>query len=37
MTKILLTGKNGQVGQELELLLTQVGEVIALGKEIGRA
>ncbi|MDR9404052.1 MAG: dTDP-4-dehydrorhamnose reductase [Halothece sp. Uz-M2-17] len=33
MTKILLTGKNGQVGQELELLLTQVGEVIALGKE----
>ncbi len=33
MTKILLTGKKGQLGQELELLLPQVGEVIALGKE----
>jgi len=33
MTKIILTGKNGQLGQELEFLLTQIGEVIALGKE----
>jgi dTDP-4-dehydrorhamnose reductase len=33
MTKILLTGKNGQLGQELQLLLPQIGEVIALGKE----
>ena len=33
MNKILLTGKNGQVGQELELLLAQVAEVIALDKE----
>jgi dTDP-4-dehydrorhamnose reductase len=30
---ILLTGKNGQVGRELERLLPQVGEVTALGRE----
>jgi dTDP-4-dehydrorhamnose reductase len=30
--KILLTGKNGQVGEELERLLPQVGEVIAVGR-----
>lgn len=33
MTKILLTGKNGQLGQELEPLLTQIGQVIGVGKE----
>lgn len=33
MTKILLTGKTGQLGQELEPLLTQKGEVIAFAKE----
>lgn len=33
MTKILLTGKTGQLGQELEPLLTQIGETIALSKE----
>jgi len=30
---ILLTGKNGQLGRELERLLPQVGEVTALGRE----
>jgi len=33
MTKILLTGKNGQLGQDLQPLLLPLGEVIALGKE----
>ncbi|AFZ45410.1 dTDP-4-dehydrorhamnose reductase [Halothece sp. PCC 7418] len=33
MTKILLTGKNGQLGQDLQPLLRQQGELIALGKE----
>ncbi len=31
--KILLTGKNGQVGEELDRLLPQVGEVVALGRQ----
>src|ERR1700734_2146210 len=31
--KILLTGKNGQVGEELERLLPQVGKVIAVGRQ----
>jgi dTDP-4-dehydrorhamnose reductase len=31
--KILLTGKNGQVGEELERLLPRVGEVVALGRQ----
>jgi dTDP-4-dehydrorhamnose reductase len=31
--KILLTGKNGQVGEELEQLLPQLGEVVALGRQ----
>jgi dTDP-4-dehydrorhamnose reductase len=31
--KILLTGKNGQVGEELAHLLPQVGEVVALGRQ----
>ncbi|MGB6199806.1 MAG: dTDP-4-dehydrorhamnose reductase [Candidatus Acidiferrales bacterium] len=31
--KILLTGKSGQVGRELELLLPRVGEVIALDRQ----
>src|SRR6202046_4163246 len=31
--KILLTGKNGQVGEELERLLPEVGEVVALGRQ----
>ena len=31
--KILLTGKNGQVGEELERLLPQLGEVVALGRQ----
>src|SRR6202451_4096722 len=30
---ILLTGKNGQVGEELGRLLPQVGEVVALGRQ----
>lgn len=33
MTKILLTGKNGQLGQELQPLLTAMGEVISLGRD----
>lgn len=33
MTKILLTGKSGQLGQDLQPLLPQFGEVIALGKD----
>lgn len=33
MSKILLIGKKGQVGQELEPLLSQQGELIALGKD----
>jgi dTDP-4-dehydrorhamnose reductase len=31
--KILLTGKNGQVGSDLALLLPRVGEVVALGRQ----
>src|ERR1700680_3987569 len=31
--KILLTGKNGQVGSELLRLLPRLGEVTALGRE----
>ena len=31
--KILLTGKNGQVGAELQRFLPQLGEVIALGRQ----
>jgi dTDP-4-dehydrorhamnose reductase len=31
--KILLTGKNGQVGEELERLLPQLGGVVALGRQ----
>jgi dTDP-4-dehydrorhamnose reductase len=31
--KILLTGKNGQVGEELERLLPQLGEVVAFGRQ----
>jgi dTDP-4-dehydrorhamnose reductase len=31
--KILLTGNNGQVGEELERLLPQLGEVVALGRQ----
>ena len=31
--KILLFGKNGQVGWELNRLLPQLGEVVALGRE----
>jgi dTDP-4-dehydrorhamnose reductase len=30
---ILLTGKNGQIGEELGRLLPQVGEVVALGRQ----
>lgn len=33
MTKILLTGKNGQLGQDLQPLLRSLGDLIALGKE----
>ena len=33
MTKILLTGITGQVGQELEQTLTSVGEVIGVGRQ----
>ncbi len=33
MTKILLTGKNGQLGQELQPLLTAMGDVISLGRD----
>lgn len=33
MKKILLTGKNGQVGWELRRTLAPLGEVIALGRE----
>jgi len=33
MTKILLTGKNGQLGQDLQPLLTPLGDLIPLGKE----
>ena len=33
MRKILLTGKNGQVGWELQRTLAALGEVIALGRE----
>jgi dTDP-4-dehydrorhamnose reductase len=31
--KILLTGRNGQVGRELDRLLPQLGEVVALGRQ----
>ena len=31
--KILLTGRNGQVGRELEQLLPRLGEVIALDRQ----
>jgi len=31
--KILLTGKNGQVGEELERFLPQLGEVVAMGRQ----
>jgi dTDP-4-dehydrorhamnose reductase len=31
--RILLTGKNGQIGHELEQLLPRVGEVVALDRE----
>ena len=31
--KILLTGRNGQIGEELERLLPQLGEVVALGRQ----
>jgi len=31
--KILLTGKNGQVGEDLGRLLPQLGEVVALGRQ----
>jgi dTDP-4-dehydrorhamnose reductase len=33
MTSILLTGKNGQVGAELESLLPKLGNLVALGRE----
>lgn len=33
MRKILLTGKNGQVGWELQRTLATLGEIIALGQE----
>ncbi|HVS27095.1 MAG TPA: dTDP-4-dehydrorhamnose reductase [Burkholderiales bacterium] len=33
MPRILLTGKNGQVGWELQRMLGALGEVIALGRE----
>ncbi len=33
MTKILLTGTTGQVGQELQPTLTNLGEVIAVGRQ----
>ena len=33
MTKILLTGKNGQLGKELQPLLSTTGELMAFGKE----
>lgn len=33
MSKILLIGKNGQLGQDLKLLLTQTREILALGRE----
>ena len=31
--KILLTGKTGQVGRELDRLLPQLGEVVALDRQ----
>ena len=31
--RILLTGKNGQVGSELNKILSQFGEVIATGRK----
>ena len=31
--KILLTGKNGQVGHDLNVMLPRLGEVVALGRE----
>jgi dTDP-4-dehydrorhamnose reductase len=33
MTKVLLIGAKGQVGQELQLTLLQLGEVISIGRE----
>lgn len=33
MTKILITGRNGQVGYELRRTLSTVGEIIALGRD----
>ena len=33
MTKVLLIGAKGQVGQELQLTLPQLGEVISIGRE----
>jgi dTDP-4-dehydrorhamnose reductase len=33
MTKVLLIGANGQVGQELQLTLPHLGEVISIGRE----
>lgn len=33
MNKILLTGKNGQLGKELQPLLSTIGELIAFGKD----
>ncbi|PSF38408.1 dTDP-4-dehydrorhamnose reductase [Aphanothece hegewaldii CCALA 016] len=33
MTRILLIGSQGQVGQELQLILPQIGEVIGVGRD----
>ena len=33
MKKVLLIGAKGQVGQELQLTLPQLGEVISIGRE----
>jgi dTDP-4-dehydrorhamnose reductase len=33
MTRILLTGSTGQLGQELQRILTPLGEVIGVGRE----
>ena len=33
MKKVLLIGAKGQVGQELQVTLPQLGEVISIGRE----
>jgi dTDP-4-dehydrorhamnose reductase len=33
MTRILLTGVNGQLGQELQQTLAPLGEVIGVGRQ----